>query len=111
MQGHDPAENGFAFVSSSAVFSHNARPDLNFLAEAKNARENGAAGDATLQFVDFCAGFIHIEGPDDDESRIRGEVSHGDWDTFHDVLVDSIYIVFQLCGYRDDGGGVGNGSW
>ena len=47
-----------------------------------------------IKFVDFGAGFVDVEGTDDDQPWVGGEVSYGDGDAFYDVFVDGIDVVF-----------------
>jgi len=64
------------------------------LAEAKNTSKDGSSSDTAFKFVDFCSGFVDIEGADDDETRIGSEVADGDGDAFNDVFVDRVNVVF-----------------
>ena len=55
-----------------------------------------------FQLVDFGSGFIDAKGTDDDEARVRDEISDRDWDAFDDVFVDSTDVVFRLGRYGHD---------
>lgn len=110
MQRYDATEDGLALVPSCVVFRHDTGPDFYFHAEAKNACEDGAAGDAALQLVDFCARLVDIERANDNETGVGGEVTDGDGDFLHDVFVDGVDVVFQLGGNRNDGRRFGDGA-
>lgn len=58
--------------------------------------QNTAAGDASLQIVHLAARLVDVEGPDDDESRGRGEVSHRHRDLLGDVLTKHFNVVLEL---------------
>lgn len=102
VQRDDLAEDRFTSISSRAVLGHDPRSNLDFLAEVEDTGEDRATGDASFQFIDFRAGFVDVEGTDDDEARVRGEISLRNGDAFDDILVDGVDVVLQLCGYRHD---------
>lgn len=102
-EGDDAGVDGLAAIAARAVLGDDARPDLDFHPEAKHAREDRAARDAAFEFVDFRPGLVHVEGTDHDQSRVRGEVPHGNRDPLHDVLVHRVDVVFELCGDGNDG--------
>jgi hypothetical protein len=99
----DARVDGLAAIATRAVLGDDPGPNLDFHPEAEHAREDGPARDAALELVDLRAGLVHVEGADHDQSRVRGEVSHGDRDALHDVLVHGVDVVFELCGDWDDG--------
>lgn len=103
VQGDDPAKDRFASISSRVVFGHDPWSNLDFLAEVEDTDEDRSTGDTSFQLVDFSAGFVDVEGTDDDETRIRGEISLRNGDAFDDVLVDGVDVIFQLSGYGHDG--------
>ena len=103
VQRDDLAKDRFTSVPSRAVLGHDTGSDLDFLAEVEDTGEDGASGDAAFEFVDFGTGFVDIERTDDDEARVRGEISDRDGDAFDDVLVDGVDVIFQLGRYRYDG--------
>ena len=103
MQGHDPAEDRFALVTSLCVLRDDARPDLHFLAKPEHAGKDGATGDAALELVDLRTRLVHVEGTDDDQAGVGSEVAHGDGDTLDDVLIHGVDVVFELSGDGDDG--------
>lgn len=102
MQGDDAREDGFAAITALCVLSDDAGADLDLLAEAEDAGEDGATGDAALELVDLCAGLVDVEGTDDDQAGVGGEVAIGDRDALDDVLVDGIDVVLELGRYGDD---------
>ena len=103
MQAHNPAEDGLALVSARTVLCHDPRPNLNLLTDPQDAREYGPAGDAALELMHLGTGLVDVEGADDDETGIGGEVADGDRDALDDVLEYGVNVVFELSGYGDDG--------
>lgn len=99
----DARVDGLAAITPRAVLRDDPGPNLDFHPEAEHAREDGPARDAALELVDFRARLVHVEGADHDQSRVGGEVPHGDRDALYDVLVHSVDVVFELCGDWDDG--------
>ena len=104
VERNDLTENRFTAISASAVFCDYARPNFNLLTESQDARQYRATRYATFQFVYFCTGFVDVEGADDNEPWVGGEIADGDRDSFDDVLVDSVNIILQLGRDRNDGG-------
>ena len=99
----DARVDRLAAIAARAVLGDDARADLDLHPEAKHAREDRAARDAALEFVDFRAGLVHVEGADHDQSRVRGEVPHRNRDPLYDVFVHRVDVVFELCGDGHDG--------
>ena len=100
----DAGVDGLATVSPRAVLGDDPRADLDLHAEAEHAHEDRAARDAALEVVHFRAGLVHVEGSDDDQSWVRGEVARWDRDSLDDVFVHGVDVVFELCGDGHDGG-------
>jgi hypothetical protein len=75
----------------------------------QNTGENTATGDATFKVLHLRARLIDIKRTDHDEFGVRSEVSNGDGDLCHDVLVDSVNVVFELGGNGDNRCRVGDG--
>ena len=94
MQTHDPAEDRFAPIPALGVLCDDARTNLDAHAEFEDAFQNGAASDAALEIVNLGTGFVDVEGTDDDQPWVGGEVSYGDGDALYDVFVDGIDVVF-----------------
>ena len=46
-----------------------ARSDFDAHAEGEDARQDGASRHTAFELVDLCAGFVHVEGADDDKTR------------------------------------------
>lgn len=87
---------------SFVVLSHDAGSDLDVLTELQHARKNRATGHATLEVFDLRAGFVDVEGTNDDKAWWRGEVPNRHRDPFDDVFVDGVNVVLQLCRDWDD---------
>jgi hypothetical protein len=68
MQADNFRENGFTPVPPLRVLRHDPRSDLHFLPDPQDASEDRATGHAALEFVDFGAGLVDVEGTDDDEA-------------------------------------------
>ncbi len=109
-ESDDAAEDGTAFDFALVVLGDEARADLDLVAELQDAGQDAAAGDAAFQVLDLGAGFVDVEGADDDHVRGGAEVADGDGDLGDEVLVDGVDVVFQLGGDGDDGGAVGDGA-
>jgi hypothetical protein len=106
----DAGVDGLATIAPRAVLGDDSRADLDLHAEAEHAHEDRAARDAALEVVHFRAGLVHVEGPDHDQSWVRGEVARWDRDSLHDVLVHGVDVVFELRGDGHDGRGFGDGA-
>ena len=94
MQRDDFAKDRFTSISSRAVLGHDPRSDFDFLAEVEDTGEDRSTSDTSFQLVDFGAGLVDVEGTNDDETRIRGEISDWNRDAFDDVLVHGVDVVF-----------------
>ncbi len=92
------------------VFAHDTWTYFDLLAKPKSTRQDGTTGNATLEFVDFGTGFVDIEGTDDDQFGVGGEVTDGYGDALDDVLVHGVDVVFELGGDGDDGRGFSDSS-
>ena len=103
VQRDDLTKDRFTSISSRVVFGHDPWSDLYFLAEVEDTSEDGATGDTSFQLVDLSSRFVDVKGTDDDEARVRGEISDGNGDAFDDVFVDGVDVVFQLGRYGHDG--------
>ena len=77
----------------------------------KDTTKNGATSNTSLEFVHFCTGLVDVEGTDDDEAGVGGEVTDGNRDVFDDVFVDCVDVVLELGGNGDDGGVLSHGSY
>ena len=102
VQRNDAREDGLAPIAALRVLRDDARADLDLLAEAEDASEDRATSNAALELVDLRAGLVDVEGTDDDQAGVGGEVADGNGDALDDVLVDGVNVVLELCGYRDD---------
>lgn len=58
--------------------------------------QNTASCNSALDFIHLSAGFIHVEGPDDNHVGRIGEVSLWNGDLVYDVLTHYVNVVFQL---------------
>lgn len=110
VQRHDAAEDGLALIPARTVLRHDPRADLDLLAEAEDTGEDGATSDAAFELVDFSTGLVDVEGTDNDEAGVGGEVADGNGDALYDVFVDGVDVVLQLRGDRDDGRVFGDSS-
>ena len=100
VQRDDLAKYRFRTVSSRVVLGHDAWPDLDFSPEVEDTGEDGATGDTSSQVVDFGSRFVDVKGTDDNEVRVRGEISDRDGDAFHG---DGVDVVLQLGRYGHNG--------
>lgn len=103
MQRDDLAKDRVTSISSRVVLCHDTWPDLDFLPQVEDTGEDRSTGDTSFQVVDFGSRFVNVKGTDDDEARVRGEISDRDRDAFDDVFVDGVDVVFQLGTYGHDG--------
>lgn len=110
MQRYNPTEDWLALVLALCVFAHDTWANFNLLAESKSTGQDGTTSNTTLEFVDFGTGFVDIEGTDDDQFGVGGEVTDGYGDALDDVLVHGVDVVFELGGNGDNGRGFGNSS-
>ena len=102
VQRHDTREDGLAPIAALRVLGDDTRADLHLLAEAEDPSEDGPTGHAALELVDLRTGLVHVEGTDDDQAGIGGEVADRDGDALDNVLVDGVDVVLELCRYGDD---------
>lgn len=77
---------------------------------AQDSAENGTSGNTSSQAVDLSTGLVDIEGTNDNEAGVRGEVTDGDRNALDNVFVDGVDVVLELSRDGDNGGRVGNGS-
>ena len=110
MQTHNPTKDRFAHDPPLLVLLYNAGPDLDTHPQREDTCEDGPTRHAAFEFMDFGAGFVDVEGADDNEPGRGGEVSYGNWDLFDDVLVHGVDVVFELRGNGDDRRGLGDGA-
>ena len=110
-QADNTREDGTADCLAFGVFLDDAGSDLDLVAEFENAGQDGAAGDATFEVLDLGAGFVDVEGADDDHMWSSLEVADGDGDFGDEGFVDGVDVVFQLGGDGDDGAAVGDGAF
>ena len=94
MERHDSAEDWLTFVTTRIVFRDNPRPYLYFLSDSEDTCKDGTSSYATFKFVYLSTGLINIERPDNDQARVREEISNGYRYAFDDVLVNSVDVVF-----------------
>jgi hypothetical protein len=110
MERHNPAINRLALIPALVILRHDTWPDLNFQPNSQNTLEDGTTSDTSLELVNLGSGLVDIEGTDDDEAGVGGEVAHGDRDVFDDVFIDGVDVVLQLGRDGDDGGVFGDGT-
>ena len=84
------------------VLADDARKDLDLVAQAQHALEDGAARHAALEVVCALAWLVHVEGADHDHVRRAGVVADRYGDRVHDVLADHVDVVLQLRADGDD---------
>ena len=96
VERHDSAKNGLTFVTTRTVFRDNSRAYLYFLSNSEDTCQDGTSSYATFEFVYLSTRLIDIERPNNNQARVREEISNGYRDTFDDVLIDSVDVVFQL---------------
>ena len=96
MERHNSAKNWLTFITTRTVFRDDSGAYLYFLSDPEDTRQDGTSGYATLEFLYLSTGFINIERPDNNQTRVGEEISNGYRDTFDDVLIDSVNVVFQL---------------
>ena len=78
VQRDDLAKDQFTSISSHIVHGHDAWSDPGFWPEVENTGEDRATSTTSFQTIDFSSGFVDVKGTDDDEARIRGEISDRD---------------------------------
>ena len=110
MQRDDAGEDRLAPIAALCVLCDNARPDLDLLSEAEDTGEDGTASNTALELVDLGTGFVDVEGTDDDQAWVGGEVADRDGDTLHNVLIDSVNVVLELSRDRNDWRRLGDGT-
>ena len=91
-------------------FGHDAGSDLDLVVDAKDALEDGPAGDAALQIGHVLAGLVDVEGPDDDHAGYRRKVPKRDGNAVDEVFADDVDVVLEDGTDGDDGRGVGDGT-
>ena len=84
--------------------------NLDFLTEAEDTSEDGTTSDTALELVNLRTRLVDIEGTDNNEAGIGGEVTDRNWDAFDDVFIHGINVVLQLGGYWDNRGRFGDST-
>jgi len=91
---HNPRKYRNTIHPSLCIFRDDPGTNLNFITQFQNAREDRSTSHTALEFGDFGTRFIDIEGADDDETGVGGEVAGWDGDALYYVFVDGINVVF-----------------
>lgn len=94
MKGYDAAEDGLALVATLCILGDDTGTNLDAHPKLQHSFQDRASGHATFQLIHLSTGLVDIERTNDDEPRIGREVAYGNRDSFHDVLVHSINVVF-----------------
>ena len=109
-QADDAAEDGHAADGAVLVLGHDARADLDLVAEPQHAGQDAAAGHAALEVVDLGPRLVDVEAADDDHVRGGGEVAAGHGDAAQQLLVDGVDVVLELGRDGHHGRAVGRGA-
>lgn len=94
MKRHNSAENGLAFVPALIVLGNDTWSNFNFLPQPQNTSQDRSTSDTSLEIVDFSTWLVDIERTDNNQPGIGGEVTNRNRNSFHDVFIDSINVVF-----------------
>ena len=102
VQTDNSAEDGFTLVPSLSILGDDTWPDLDLLTKTEDTSQNGTTGDTTLELIDFGTGLVDVERTNDNKFGVGSEVTDGNGDSLDDVFVNSVDVVFQLGGDRNN---------